>query len=74
MTPIPRHRTPRLSATAFTGALELDNGHRYRWDGGMARSLSAFNDHDGTLLIEQAIDWLISNRPGTIVAQSTNSG
>ncbi len=29
--------------------------------------------HDGTLLIEQAIDWLISNRHGTIVAQSTGN-
>lgn len=45
--------TGTLTAAAYfiTGALELDNGHRYRWDGGMARSLSAFNDHDGTLLI-----------------------
>jgi subtilisin family serine protease/outer membrane protein OmpA-like peptidoglycan-associated protein len=29
--------------------------------------------HDGTLLIERAIDWLIVNRPGTAVVQSTGN-
>ncbi|ATY30897.1 S8 family peptidase [Sphingomonas psychrotolerans] len=29
--------------------------------------------HDGTLLIERAIDWLIVNRPGTVVVQSTGN-
>lgn len=29
--------------------------------------------HDGTLLIEQAIDWLILNRPGTVVVQSAGN-
>lgn len=29
--------------------------------------------HNGTLLIEQAIDWLVLNRPGTIVVQSTGN-
>jgi subtilisin family serine protease/peptidoglycan hydrolase-like protein with peptidoglycan-binding domain len=29
--------------------------------------------HDGTLLIERAIDWLIINRPGTVVVQSTGN-
>ena len=29
--------------------------------------------HDGTLLIERAIDWLIVNRPGTVVVQSAGN-
>lgn len=29
--------------------------------------------HDGTLLIEQAIDWLVQQRPGTVVVQSTGN-
>lgn len=29
--------------------------------------------HDGTLLIERAIDWLVVNRPGTAVVQSTGN-
>lgn len=29
--------------------------------------------HNGTLLIEQAIDWLVLNRPGTVVVQSTGN-
>lgn len=29
--------------------------------------------HDGTLLIERAIDWLLVNRPGTAVVQSTGN-
>lgn len=29
--------------------------------------------HDGTLLIEQAIDWLVLQRPGTVVVQSTGN-
>lgn len=29
--------------------------------------------HDGTLLIEQAIDWLLANRVGTAVVQSTGN-
>ncbi|WP_116131242.1 S8 family serine peptidase [Tropicimonas sp. IMCC34043] len=29
--------------------------------------------HDGSLLIERAIDWLITNRPGTVVVQSTGN-
>ncbi|NIJ18685.1 subtilisin family serine protease [Sphingomonas naasensis] len=29
--------------------------------------------HDGTLLVERAIDWLIVNRPGTVVVQSTGN-
>lgn len=29
--------------------------------------------HDGTLLIERAIDWLVVNRPGTVVVQSTGN-
>ena len=29
--------------------------------------------HNGTLLIEQAIDWLVTNRPGTIIVQSTGN-
>lgn len=29
--------------------------------------------HDGTLLIEQAIDWLVLQRPGTAVVQSTGN-
>jgi subtilisin family serine protease len=29
--------------------------------------------HDGTLLIERAIDWLLVNRPGTAIAQSTGN-
>lgn len=29
--------------------------------------------HDGTLLVEQAIDWLVTNRVGTVVVQSTGN-
>lgn len=29
--------------------------------------------HDGTLLVERAIDWLVVNRPGTVVVQSTGN-
>lgn len=29
--------------------------------------------HDGTLLVERAIDWLIVSRPGTVVVQSTGN-
>jgi subtilisin family serine protease len=29
--------------------------------------------HDGTLLLERAIDWLITHRPGTAVVQSTGN-
>ncbi|MEN2786470.1 S8 family serine peptidase [Sphingomonas qilianensis] len=29
--------------------------------------------HDGTLLIERAIDWLLMNRPGTAIVQSTGN-
>ena len=29
--------------------------------------------HNGTLLIEQAIDWLVTNRLGTVIVQSTGN-
>lgn len=29
--------------------------------------------HDGTLLVERAIDWLLVHRPGTVVVQSTGN-
>ncbi|MFV0645743.1 MAG: S8 family peptidase [Sphingomonadaceae bacterium] len=29
--------------------------------------------HDGSLLIEQAIDWMVLNRPGTVIVQSTGN-
>lgn len=29
--------------------------------------------HDGSLLVERAIDWLIASRPGTVVVQSTGN-
>jgi hypothetical protein len=40
------------SAYFMKGTLELMTGHRYLWDGGMARSASAFRDHDGKVLLQ----------------------
>jgi hypothetical protein len=39
-------------ASFITGTLELVSGRRFRWNGGAARSPSAFNDESGKLLVE----------------------
>ena len=54
----------------------IDFAVRVAGERGIAINLSIgrhCGPHDGTLLVEQAIDWLIVNRPGTVVVQSTGN-
>ena len=54
----------------------IDFAVRAAGERGLAINLSIgrhAGPHDGSLLVEQAIDWLIVNRPGTVVVQSTGN-